>query len=115
MELSIGRSLFARPTMLSLLSMDLLMECLQDHFTIDALGGQGGGESDGVVDGNIYYRDILLLTWISKHKKEDFHAAPGSFLFMGVCQTTMEDLFMDSCIILLLVHGENFFFHLLIF
>ena len=42
------------PTMLSLESMGLLMEYPQDHFTFDALGVQGGGENDGVVDGNIY-------------------------------------------------------------
>ena len=86
------------------------MECPQDHFPIDALGGQGGGESDEVVDGNIYYCDMFFLTWISKHKKEDPHAAHGSFLFMGVCQITMENLFMDPCIILLSVHGKNIVF-----
>ena len=86
------------------------MECPQDHFKIDALGGQGGGERDGVVDGNIYYRDMIFLAWISNHKKGDLHAAYVSFLFMGVCHTTMEDLFMDPCIILLPVHGGNFVF-----
>ena len=44
-----------RPTALSHWSQDLLMECSQDHFTYDGLGGQGGYESDGVVDGDIYY------------------------------------------------------------
>ena len=34
-----------RPTMLSLGSLGVLMECPQNHFTYDALGGQGGGES----------------------------------------------------------------------
>lgn len=86
------------------------MECPQDHFTYDKLGIQGGGESDGVVDGDIYYRDMILLTWISKHKKGDLHAANVSFLFMGVCHSTMEELFMDLCIILLLVNGKNFVF-----
>ena len=71
------------------------MECSWDHFTYDALGGQGGGESDQVVDGNIYYIDMIFLTWISKHKKEGIHRAHCSFIFMGVCHTTMEDLFMD--------------------
>ena len=42
-----------RPTTLSLWSLDLLMECPQDHFTFDALGGQGGGENDGVMNGDI--------------------------------------------------------------
>ena len=62
------------------------------------------------MDGDIYYCDIFFLTWISKHEKEGFHATLGSFLFMGVCQTPMEELFMDPCISLLPVHGENFFF-----
>ena len=53
---------------------------------------------------------MIFLTWISKHRKGDLHAAYDSFLFMGVCHTTMEDLFMDLCIILLLVHGKNFVF-----
>ena len=65
---------------------------------------------NGVVDGNIYYKDMIFLTWISKHEKEDLHAAHGSFLFIGVCHTTMKDLFMDPYIIFLLVHGKNFFF-----
>ena len=86
------------------------MEYSQDHFTYDALGGQGGGENDGVVDGIIYYRDMIFLTWISKHKKDDLHAAYDSFLFMGVCHTTMEDLFMYICIILLSTHGKNIAF-----
>ena len=43
-----------------------------------------------------YYRDVIFLTWISKHKKGDLDAAYDSFLFMGVCHTTMEDLFMRS-------------------
>ena len=98
------------PTMLSLGSWCLLMDFSQDHFPFDALGGQGGGKRDGVVDGNIYYRDMIFLTWISKYKKEDLHAAHGSFLFMGVCHTTMEDLFMDPYIFLLLVHGKNIVF-----
>ena len=42
------------PTTLSLRSLGLLMEYPQDYFTLDALGGQGGGENDGVMDGNIY-------------------------------------------------------------
>ena len=73
-----------RPTTLSLWSLGLLMECPQDHFTFDALGGQGGGESDRVVDGNIYYRYMIFLTWVSKNKEEDVPTTHGSFLFMGV-------------------------------
>ena len=95
---------------LSLGSLGLLMECPQDHFTLDALGGQGGGENDEVVDGNIYYRDMIFLTWISKHKKGDLPITYDSFLFMGVCHTTMEGIFMDLIIILLSVHGNKFFF-----
>ena len=96
-----------RPTMLSLWSLGLLMECPQDHLKFDALGGQGGGESDGVVDGDIYYYDMFFLNYISKHKEKYPHAAHGSFLFMGVCHTTMEGLFMYLCIILLPVHGKK--------
>ena len=44
-----------RPKTLSLWRRGLLMEYPQDHFTFDALGGQGGGKSDILVDGNIYY------------------------------------------------------------
>ena len=86
------------------------MECSQDHFTFDALGGQGGGENDRVVDGFICYYGMFILTWISKHKKEDLHATYGSFLFIGVCHTTTEDLFMDPIIILLSLHGKNSLF-----
>ena len=57
---------FHGPTTLSLWSLDLFMECPQDHFTFDALGGQGGGENDEAVDGNIYYIDMIFLTWISQ-------------------------------------------------
>ena len=60
------------------------------------------------MDGDIYYCNMFFLTWISKPKKKGLHATHGSFLFMGVCQNTMEDLFMDPCIILLPVHGEKF-------
>ena len=77
------------------------MEFPQDHFTIDALGEKEGSEIDGVVDGNTYYRDMIFLTWISKHKKGDLIAAYDSFLFISVCHTTMESLFMDLNIILL--------------
>ena len=49
-----------RPIVLSLWSLGLLMECPQDHFKFDALGGQGGGENDEVVDGDIYYCDIFF-------------------------------------------------------
>ena len=60
---------------------------------MDALGEQGGVERDGVVDGNIYYIDMIFLTWISKHEKNDLHATYGLFFFIGVCHTTMEELF----------------------
>ena len=53
---------FHRPIALSLWSWDLLMEYSQDHFSFDALGEQRGGEEDDVVDGDIYYCDVLLLT-----------------------------------------------------
>ena len=56
------------------------MECSQDHFTYDALDWQVEYESDGVVDGDIYYHDMIFLTWISKHKKKALHAKLGSFL-----------------------------------
>ena len=74
-----------------------------------------GDESDGVVDGDIYYCDMIFLTWISKHKKKDLYAVHGSFLFMGVCHTTMEDLFMGPIIIFLSLHGKNFFFEFIDF
>ena len=106
----VARDYLHRPTALSLWSLDLLMECPQDHFTFDALDGKGGDERDGVVDGNIYYIDMIFLTWISKHKKEDLHLRYGSFLFIGVCHTIMEDLFMDPIIILLSLHGKNYVF-----
>ena len=41
---------FHRPTTLSLWSMDLWMECPQDHSTLGALYGQGRGEKDGEMD-----------------------------------------------------------------
>ena len=80
--------------------------CSSD-LTHDALGEQGGDEKDGVVDGDIYYCDVFLLTWISKHKRKDLHTTHDSFLFMRVCHTTMESLFMDPIILLLSVHGKN--------
>ena len=89
------------------------MEYPQDHFRLDSLGGKRGGEDDGVVDGNIYYIGMILLamfflTWIFKYKEGDLYATYGSFLFMGVCHTTMEGSFI--CIILLSTHGKKFFF-----
>ena len=98
------------PTTLSLGSLGLLMECPQHHFTLDAHDGQGGGENDEVVDGNIYYIDMIFLNWISKHEKRGLHASHGLFLFIGVCHTTMEELFTYICIILLSTHGKNIFF-----
>ena len=50
---------------------------------------------------------MLSLTCISKHEKEDFHAACGSFLFIWVCHTTMEDSSMDFFTPLLSLHGKN--------
>ena len=61
-------ALLQRPTTLSLGSLGLLVECSQDHFTYDAFDEQVGDESDGVVDGDIYYHDMIFLTWISKYK-----------------------------------------------
>ena len=56
---------------------------------------------------------MIFLTWISKHRKKDLHAAHSSFLFMGVYHTTMEGSFMDLIIRLLLVHGKNCVFSLI--
>ena len=76
------RALLQRPTTLSLGSLGLLMECSHDHFIYDALDGHVGDESDGVVDGGIYYHDMIFLTWIFKNKKRDLHAALVGFLSM---------------------------------
>ena len=95
-----------RPIVLPLWSWGLLMEYPQDHFTLDALDGKRGGKKDEVVDGDIYYYDVIFLSWVSKHEGEGLQSAPGSFLFMEVCQTTMEDLFMDPCVFLLQTYGE---------
>ena len=84
------------------------MECSQDHFIFDALGGHRGGEIDRVVDGLIGCYGMLSLTWMSKHKKEDFHGACDSLLFRLICHTTMEDSSMDIFTILLPSHGKNF-------
>ena len=62
-----------------------------------------------MVYGDIYYYGVLFLTWVSKHEEEDFHAALGSFPFMGVCQNIIEDSFMGPCIFLLPKYGERFF------
>jgi len=56
------------------------------------------------MDGDIYCGDMFFLVWISKHKRKELHAAHDSFLFMGVFQTPMENLFMYPILILLLVH-----------
>ena len=95
-----------RPTMLSVWSNNLLMECSQDHFIFDAHGGYRGGEIGRVVDGLMGYCGVFSLTWISKHGKEDFHAACGSFLFIWVCHATMEDSSMDLVTILSSLHGK---------
>ena len=68
-----------------------------------------------MVDGDIYYCDVLFFTWVSKHEEEDLHAALGSFPFMGVCQTIIEDSFMGPCIFLLPTYGESFCLHPLTF
>ena len=81
------------------------MECSQDHFIFDALGGHKGGDIGRVVDGLNCYYGMFSLTWISKHEKEDFHGACGSFLFIWVCHTTMEDSYMEFVTILLSLHG----------
>ena len=72
-----------------------MMQCSKDHFTYDALDGKVRDESDGVVDGDIYYYDMIFLNWISKNKKKALHVAHGSFLsihqgFMEIYHTTME-------------------------
>ena len=96
--------------MLPLWTLDLLMEYPQDHFIFDALYGKRGGEEDEVVDGDIYYCDVLFLSWVSKHEGEDLQAALGSFLFIEVYQTIMEVPFMDPYIFLLPTYGESFVF-----
>ena len=53
---------------------------------------------------------MVFLTWISKYKEGDLHAAYGSFLFMGMCHTTMEESYIYICIILLSTHGKNIIF-----
>ena len=106
-------ALLQRPTALSLRSLGLLMECSQDHFTYDALGEQVGVERDRVVDGDIYYYDMIFLTWISKHKNKYLHTAHSSFLFMEICHTIMEGSLMDLTINLLLVDGKNCVFALI--
>ena len=98
------------PITLSPWSWGLLVEYPQDHSTFDALDEQGGGEIDGVVDGDIYYYATFFLSWIPKHEKKDLLAAHSSFLFMEACQTTMEDSFMDPYIILLLTYGKKYGF-----
>lgn len=75
-------ALLQSPTTLSLGSLGLLMECSQDHFIYDALDGHAGDESDGLMDGDIYYQDMIFLTWIFKHKKRDLHVALVGFLSM---------------------------------
>ena len=60
--------------------------------------------------GDIYYHDMIFLTWISKHKNKDLHSSHGSFIFMGVCHTTREGSFMGLVIILLLVYGKTYVF-----
>ena len=88
------------------------MECSQDHFTYDTLDGHVGDESNGVVDGEIYYLHMIFLTWIFKHKKKDLIATHSSFLFMGLCHITMEGSFMGLINILISVHGNNWVFSL---
>ena len=84
------------------------MKCSQDHFISDALGGHRGGEIGRVMNGLIGYYGMSSLSWISKHEKEYFYAACGSFLFRWVCHTTMEDSFMDHVTILLPSYGKNY-------
>ena len=62
------------------------------------------------MDGLICLYGMFYLTWVSRHEGEDFHAACGSFLFIWVCHTTMEDPSVDFVIILLTLHGKNFVF-----
>ena len=77
------------------------MDYSQDHFSFNALGEQRGGEED----------DVFFFSWISKHGEEDLHAELGSFLFMEVCQTTLEGSLMNPCIFLLPTYGEGFCLH----
>ena len=101
--------------MLSFELLGLLMDFSQDRFILDALGGKRGGEIDGVGDGDIYYIGMtslamIFLTWISKYKEGDLYATYGPFLFLGRYHTTMEGLFIYTCIILLSTYGKNIVF-----
>ena len=49
-------------TTLSLWRRDFWVECPQDHFTLYALGEQGGGDDDVIVDRDIYHYGIFFLT-----------------------------------------------------
>ena len=62
------------------------------------------------MDGLICYCGMFSLNWIYRHEKGDFHAAYGSFLFIWVCHTTMEDSSMDLVTIFLSLHGKNSIF-----
>lgn len=106
---------FHRPTMLSLWSSNLLMECSQDHFMLNALGGHRGGEIDRVVDGLIGCYGMLSLTWMSKHKNEDSHGVCDSLLFRLIFHTTTQDSSMDLVTILLPSQVRTLLLHLLIF
>ena len=60
----LARDYLQSPTMLSSELLGLLMEFPQDHFILDALGGQRGGEIDGVLDRYIYYICMNSLAMI---------------------------------------------------
>ena len=60
-----------------------------------------------MVDGLIGCCGMFSLTWMSKHKKEDFHGACDSFLFRLICHTTMKDSSMDLVTILSSLHGKD--------
>ena len=70
--------------------------------------GHKGVDIGRGVDGLICHYGMFSLTGISRHEKGDFHGACGSFLFIWVCHTTMEDSSMDLVTILLPSHGKNF-------
>ena len=73
-------ALSQRLTMLSLGSIDLLMECSKDHFEYEVLDGKVEDERYRVVDGVIYYQARIFLTRNSKLKKNSLHATHDSFL-----------------------------------
>ena len=117
------RALSQRPTTLSLGSIDLLMECSKDHITYEVIGEQVEDERYRVVDGVIYYQDMIFFTRISKLKMKALHAAHDSFLSSheGLMETyqTIKERFswkgssMHLITSLLTAHGKSCVFVLI--